>query len=46
MYDIFDCAQKEKEKKKAKSKKQKAKEPKWFYMIASVFYRRCECYIM
>ena len=41
MHDIFVCAQKEK-----KKKKKKQKESKYFYMIASVFSRRCESYMM
>ena len=41
MHDIFVCAQKEK-----KKKNKKQKESKYFYMIASVFSRRCESYMM
>jgi len=37
MHDIFDCAQKKKIKTKQNKKKKKS-----FYMIASVFSRRCE----
>ena len=41
MHDIIDCAQKKK-----KKEKEKAKETKFFYMIASVFSRRCESYMI
>ena len=47
IHDIFDCAQKKKKKNKKKKKEAKRKKKsKCFYMIVSVFPRRCESYMM
>ena len=46
MYDFFDCAQEKGKKKKKSKEKEMQKESKFFYMIASVFSRRCESYMM
>ena len=45
MQDIFNCTEKKKKKEKEKEKK-KQKYSKYFYMIASVFFRRCKSYMM
>ena len=47
MHDIFHCAQMKNSKENEwKKKKKKQKETKCFYMIASMFSRRCESYIL
>ena len=47
IHDIFDRAQKKKKIKiKKNKKKKKQKETKFFYMIANMFFRRCESYMM
>ena len=49
MHGIFDCTKKEKETKKEEEetkKKKKKKKAKCFYMIASVFSKKCGSFMM